>query len=272
LKRKHIISVASFFIFLIGLIVVIYIPKSASSDHLIQPTIFLHGYKGTENSFGHMLQRFEKNYKWGNKALIYRVSPQGKIHAYDLNKSQREPVFIQVIFENNRAGLETNTRWLANVLEHMKGIYHINSINLVGHSMGGIVSLKYIQEYQDSSVYPTVGKLITLGSPFDGIYNENYFQINHDEAATDLKPNSTALKQLRKKQGNFPRNISVLSISSTGDMVATPESVSSIQDIIPADQLEEILIEREGLGHSALHEDGEVDQYIHSFLWKNNME
>lgn len=250
-----------------------YTPKKASSDHSeIQPTVFLHGYKGTENSFGHMLKRFEKQYKWGNKALVYYVSAQGKVHVYNLSKGKENPVFIQVIFENNRASFNDSAAWLANVLQHMKENYQINSFNLVGHSMGGIVSLKYIQEYQDPATYPTVDKLITIGSPFDGIYKQSYFQVNQGAAATDLKPNSVALQILWENQKYFPENISVLSIGSTGDIVATPESVAFLRNIIPSDQLEEIMIEDISLGHSALHEDEQVDQYIHSFLWQNDMQ
>src|SRR5699024_5062031 len=163
--------------------------------------LFVHGYKGTENSFGHMLKRFEKQYKWGNTALIYYVSPQGEIQVYNLSKGKQNPVFIQVVFENNRASFADNTEWLASVTRH-------------------------INEYQDPETYPAVDKLITIGSPFDGIYNQSYFQIHHDPAATDLKPNSVALGLLRENTNAFPENISVLSIGSTGDIVAAPESVA----------------------------------------------
>ncbi len=271
MKKRYLISLASFIILLIGIMITMYIPKKASSDHsVIQPTVFVHGYKGTENSFGHMLKRFEKQYKWGNTALIYYVSPQGEIQVYNLSRGKQNPVFIQVVFENNRASFADNTEWLASVTRHMKEYYQMNTINLVGHSMGGIVSLKYINEYQDPETYPAVDKLITIGSPFEGIYNQSYFKIHHDPAATDLKPNSVALELLRENTNAFPENISVLSIGSTGDIVAAPESVASLRSMIPENQLEEIMIENDHLGHSALHENETVDQYIHSFLWQND--
>src|SRR5699024_12519117 len=110
---------------------------------------------------------------------------------------------------------------------NMKEYDKTNPINLVGDLMVGIVALKYINEYQDPETYPAVDKLITIRSPFDGIYNQSYFQIHHDPAATDLKPNSVALGLLRENTNEFPENISVLSIGSMGDIIAAPEDVAS---------------------------------------------
>lgn len=270
LKKKYIVSVLCFCLLLIGVTMPMYMPKKASSEHSdMLPTVFMHGYKGTENSFGHMLKRFE-NYGWGNTALIYRVSAEGNVNVYNTQQAGEKPEFIQIVFENNRASFNDSTAWLASVLKDMKENYQINSINLVGHSMGGIVSLKYVLDYQDPSIYPTVDKLITIGSPFDGIYSQEYFQIHHDAAAIDLMPDSAALQVLRENKHGVPGYLSVLSIGSTGDVLATPQSVGALRSIIPMEQLEEIMIQNRYLGHSALHEDDEVDQYIHSFLWQNN--
>src|SRR5690625_7983654 len=76
-----------------------------------------------------MLKRFEKQYKWGNTALIYYVSPQGEIQVYNLSRGKQNPVFIQVVFENNRASFADNTEWLASVTRHMKEYYQMNTIN-----------------------------------------------------------------------------------------------------------------------------------------------
>lgn len=258
---------------MISVISVTFVPKEAKSSgqHTENPTVFVHGYKGTHNSFGHMLDRFENKYNWGNKALVYHVSPHGTLNAYNLNKGKTEPTYVQVIFENNRADFADTTRWLAKVLAHMKREYQVDSVNLVGHSMGGLVSLKFIEEYLGQTKYPTVDKLITIGSPFDGIYNDNYFRINRDPATIDLKPKSGALQIMRVKKHAIPDDLKVLSIGSTGDFVAVPESVKAIRNIIEKDQLTEVMIQNEKLGHSELHESVRVDKLIHSFLVADNM-
>ncbi len=247
------------------------VPKAAKSENKIEtPTVFVHGYKGTVNSFGNMLNRFENMYGWGNKAIVYDVSRTGHMTVYNLGKGKRESAFVQVIFEDNRASIEDTSEWLAKVLAHMKRVYRIDTVNLVGHSMGGLVSVNTIQTYQDPSKYPRVEKLITIGSPFDGIYSKEYFQINRDPATVDLKPGAGALKLMRLNKAAVPDNLQVLSIGSTGDMVAMPESVLAIRKIISQDQLTVKMITEKALGHSALHENEKVDRMVYSFLTDGN--
>ncbi|WP_449354523.1 alpha/beta fold hydrolase [Virgibacillus natechei] len=267
MKKKLIISLTSSVIMIVGVVTILYMPNKAKSEHYSgDPTVFVHGYKGTSNSFGFMLDRFENSYRWGNKALVYFVSSKGRVKEYNLSKGKHEPTFVQVVFENNRAGIDDTTYWLSSALKHMKESYSVDSINLVGHSMGGIVALKYLQDYTGEA-YPSANKLITIGSPFNGIYSQEYFQINHDAGAIDLKPDSLALQTVH--DNTIPENTDVLSIGSTGDPVAVPESVQAIETIIPDDQLDEIMIENRRLGHSALHESKQVDKEIHSFLWQD---
>ncbi|MEW9675186.1 alpha/beta fold hydrolase [Lentibacillus sp. L22] len=269
MKKKHIIYIVSAVLIVFIAAIGTYIPHRANSQHGLPPvTVFVHGYKGTANSFGGMLNRFERN-DWGNKALICYVTRQGHVKTYSLNKEEKRPILVQVVFENNRASFEDTTRWLSKVMKQLKLKYHIHSVNLVGHSMGGIVSLKYLEEYQETSRYPVTNKLITIGSPFNGIYNRYYFQINHDAATTDLKPNSAALQLLRKNAVAIPDYINVLSISSTGDPVAVPESVGKLKTMIPQSRLTEKIIDNDYLGHSELHENTQVDQMIYSFLWQD---
>lgn len=257
-------------IILVTLFLVIFttIPNVAKSERFaIEPTVFVHGYKGTYRSFGQMLDRFEKDYKWGKKVLVYYIFSNGQMHVTHVNHDFTGPAFIQVVFENNRASFEDNTNWLANVMKHLHQTYQVNSMKLVGHSMGGIISLKYLEDYSGLPNYPLVSKLVTIGSPFDGIHREGYFMIHNDPAATDLKPNSHALQALRTNKALFPRETAVLSIGSTGDQTASPESVRAIQSIIPNEQLDIVMIKNKYLSHPGLHEDREVDQMIHDFLY-----
>lgn len=270
LNRKNITRLTVGFIVLLGMISLGYQSERKPDISTTKPTVFLHGYKGTFNSFGFMLDRFEDKYNWGNRALIYYVSANGEISTRNLSKGRSEPPLVQVVFEDNRAGFTQSAAWFASVLKHMKQHYYVENVNLVGHSMGGIVSLEFLKQYNDKELYPKVDKFVAIASPFDGIYSEGYFQVNYGPAATDLIPGSAALEMLRERP--FPEDISVLSIGSTGDKVAVPESLKSLRQIIPKEQLEEIVIEDKSLGHSGLHENQQVDQLIHSFLWKDRVQ
>lgn len=46
----------------------------------------------------------------------------------------------------------------------MKETHQIDTVNIVGHSMGGLVSMNYIQNYQDYSIYPEINKLAVLAA------------------------------------------------------------------------------------------------------------
>lgn len=267
LNKRKIIAGFSISFLLLGLAGFLYMPNKAKSEvHTGIPTVFVHGYKGTVNSFGKMLHRFEKEYNWGKKGVSYYVNADGSLYDVPHGWSKDQPNFIQVVLENNRTSFEESTFYLSNVLHHLKKMYKIDTVNLVGHSMGGIISLKYSMEYQGDA-YPSVDKLVTIGSPFAGIFDEDYFLIHQDRGANDLKVNSPALQMLHTAA--FPENIQVLSIGSTGDVVAIPESVASLAQIVPAAQLEQVMLENEALGHSALHEDETVDHLIHRFLWQD---
>ncbi|CDQ41002.1 MULTISPECIES: alpha/beta fold hydrolase [Virgibacillus] len=270
MKKKHIITITSIGLIILGFAALLYMPNKANSDYdKVRPTLFVHGYKGTINSFGNMLNRFEYDYHWGNKAIVYYVKQNGVVQKYNLSKGKKEPVFIQVVFEDNRASFEVTASWLAKVLEDMKQVYSIESVNIVGHSMGGIVSLEYLKQFQGVN-FPTVRKFIAIGSPFDGIYSEEYFKINRDPAAADLHPDSPALQYLRERP--FPDHIEVLSIASTGDAIAVPESVHSLRNIVPEAQLQEKVIHNDQLSHSGLHESRKVDHLIYKFLWQDHIQ
>src|SRR5699024_5865304 len=129
-----------------------------------------------------------------------------------INNDKKKPRFVQVVFENNRANFSDSALWLSKAMRVLKIKYHIDSINLVGHSMGGLVSVKYIEDYHDPSQYPVTNKLITIGSPFGGIYDERYFQLYQNRGAIDLQPDSRALQLLQYNAAGIPGNLQVFSI------------------------------------------------------------
>ncbi|WP_085993479.1 alpha/beta fold hydrolase [Oceanobacillus senegalensis] len=266
IKLKHGVSVGLLIACIACIFIYVHVPNEAKSENNFGvPTVFVHGYKGTKNSFGSMLERFEDN-GWGKKRFIYYVSSRGRLTDHYVNKEASNQTFVQIILRNNRASFSDSTEWLATVLRHLKDKYDIDTINLVGHSMGGLISMKYMMEYQ-SNDFPKVHRFVAIGSPFDGIYSQKYFKINHDRAATDLKPHSLAFQLLHK--GRIPREVEVLNIGSTGDPISIPKSVKAIRKMVHPSQLTEIIVQNDKLGHSELHESLQVDKMIHSFLWQD---
>ncbi|MBO1005330.1 alpha/beta fold hydrolase [Pseudogracilibacillus auburnensis] len=247
--------------------------KSAAEQPNITPTVFIHGYKGSDRSFSTMLSRMEKN-KWGHRSIICHIDRNGNIKFNGKLKRNVSQPFIQVIFEDNRARLSDQTIWLQTLMKQLKENYHIENINLVGHSMGGLAATNYLETVGDNELYPRVNKLVTIGSPFLGIDKEEYFLQNHGEALIDLKPRSVGLDQLVKNKAFIPKNVKVLSIAGvisdpeTGDGLVSLQSALGNRYIFHESHFEQVILTDPAATHSGLHEHPGVDEYIARFLWR----
>src|SRR5699024_2872005 len=113
LKKKHIWYSTLTVVFMVIALVTMYLPQSANSQKEDPPvTAFVHGYKGTANSFAGMLSRFERR-GWGTKALVVYVTNHGNVKTYSINNNKKKPRFVQVVFENNRANFSDSALWLS---------------------------------------------------------------------------------------------------------------------------------------------------------------
>nr|WP_246364216.1 alpha/beta hydrolase [Halobacillus locisalis] len=233
------------------------------------PTVFVHGYKGGERSFSTMLHRFEQK-NWGERQMLIRVSRNGKVN---INGHVAGPKpMVQVIFENSRASLEQQTKWLRKVMKTLHSDFSVESVNLVSHSMGGLASANYL--VSNDTKQPQVRNLAVIASPFKGIDKAGYFQINQDAAADDLQPQSDALQQLTSKE--IPHDIDVLSISGVineedskaehWDGLVHVTSSQAIKKMVSRGQLEKEIVYGPLATHSGLHELPQVDQLVHDFL------
>ncbi|GIN69983.1 hypothetical protein J14TS2_04580 [Bacillus sp. J14TS2] len=278
MKKKY--SGISLF-FIIVLIIGLFIsrPKlineqiQVSASPAVVPTLFLHGYKGSERSFSTMLERMEEQ-QWGSRALVCFVHKNGRVSIKGTIPKNVENPFIQVIFENNRAQLSDQTKWLQKVMKQLKERYYIEEINVVGHSMGGLALTNYVQTTGDQEFYPKISNLVTIGSPFLGIDKENYFEENYGDALIDLKPNSEALQNLMENSLLLPEDLRVLSIAGVvadplvGDGVVSLDSALASQNMVPHKLFTEKVVTNINATHSGLHEIDAVDQLVAGFLWE----
>lgn len=209
----------------------------------IIPTVFVHGYKGTTNSFGHMLNRFGYD---GHNLIAMRilVASNGKLHVsggldnYETNGNSA----VQILFEDNRASLSRQTVWLEKAMRYLRESEQVKTINFVGHSMGGLAILSYLENIPIDATYPVPQKFIAIATPFQGINKADYFKLQKDPAAHDLKTGSDALKQLVKQKESIPKNIQVLVIAgdrseSGSDGLVEVSSVFFRKTLFPARKL-----------------------------------
>ncbi|MCP3031852.1 alpha/beta fold hydrolase [Halobacillus sp. A1] len=238
------------------------------------PTVFVHGFKGGHGSFNTMLDRFENN-NWGKKRMLVYVTASGDVKIHGGIPSETNP-FIQVIFENNRASIAQQTNWMQKILTDLKEHFSVDQVNLVGHSMGGLASANFLLNNQEGN-YPDVKKLVTIGSPFLGIGQEDYFALNTGEATVDLQVESNALLTMLNSKDNFDEDIQTFSIagvineedksSEQWDGLVTAQSAHGIKGIVPNSHYKKETFRDKGATHSGLHEHTGVDQSVAEFLW-----
>lgn len=250
-----------------------YRQETNSNKKLIIPTVFVHGYKGTFNSFGHMINRLGYDYQDNNATMRILVLTTGKmkISGTILSKSQGSSA-VQVLFQNNRASLAKQTEWLQKVMRYLRSTENVKKINVVGHSMGGLALLSYIENTPENRHYPKIEKFIAIASPFEGIEKADYFKLQKDPAAHDLKKGSDALQSLVKHKNNIPKTIKLLAIAgkqgkTDSDGLVTIKSVFFVKHIFPRINYEQRLVRGNDITHSGLHENLYVDRYVSQFLW-----
>ncbi|MCA0972575.1 alpha/beta hydrolase [Halobacillus litoralis] len=260
------------FTLLIGLLLFFSITKSIRSEYTSNdtPTLFLHGYKGSERSFATMLERLERRGP-GEKQMIVRVTEKGKVQIKgDLEGSAP---LVQVIFEDARASIDQQKDWLKSIMSALKDDYGVDHINLVGHSMGGLSLAGFLAEKEEDA--PDVNKLVVMASPFNGIEKEGYFKVNFGDAATDLRPESKALVDLKKRQIDSVDVLAIAGVinredraSEQWDGLVKRNSVRGIQSLVPRHRIQFEIVRGNFATHSGLHESPYVDKLVADFLWK----
>lgn len=273
MTKRHKLILASllvsFFIF-IGYDALSHVKPANSRENTPPPdvTVFVHGYKGTAVSFRSMLERFENVHHWGKKAITCRVTADGRVFFEEASGIQEsERLFVQLVFDSNRASFEDTAYWLSKALHALHETYKFEKVNIVGHSMGGIISVKFLEEYSKKAGYPFVHKLVVIGSPFSGLKDRSYLKKNTGAAADDLMPQSAALQKLFKQKHSFPSDVQVLAIAGTGDQLVSVDSALSLEKIVPAPNFQKAVVADRRINHSALHESEKVDRLIGQFLW-----
>ncbi|TMU87323.1 alpha/beta hydrolase [Bacillus sp. BHET2] len=232
------------------------------------PTVFVHGYKGTYNSFRTMLDRFENQHGWGQKTLEITVSEKGSVrYKGTLPKNPTSPPLVQVIFEDNHASLDKQAIWLENAMKLLHHQFDVQAVNIVSHSMGGLASTKYLENTSDGSFVPKTHKFITIATPFLGVTKESYDQINTGAAVIDLKPQSRALKEMYMNRNLISPDIKVLSVAGSGDDVVNVQSALASQSLFERNPYQSTIVYDPSISHSGLHETIKVDRLVGDFLW-----
>lgn len=236
------------------------------------PTLFIHGYSGTKNSFGGMLQRLETS-NLAKKELIMTVSKEGSITTTGTLSGKKDNPMIQVIFQDNKNTEWSQSEWLYNCLADLKKM-GVEAVNLVGHSMGGVSGLRYMMSYPNDPSQPEILKFVAIGAPFN-----DFLDTSSNQDMADLLKNgptevSSRYQDYQKLAANLAKNTKILLLAGQLDentfndeMVPTTSALAVNALLKQTNSVTTQIFYGPNAQHSQLHENKEVDKKVSDFLW-----
>ena len=132
--------------------------------------------------------------------------------------------------------LETLTEILVRKVDELRLTHKVEQVDLVGHSMGGMIGRNFVQHRGGSS---KVRRLVTLGTPHQG---SKLAPFALSKMGRSLQPGSTFLQKFNR--GVLPESTLVTTIYSRHDNIVLPVDNARIKGV-PA-------VELDGMGHTAL--------------------
>ncbi|MDT2639280.1 alpha/beta fold hydrolase [Enterococcus dongliensis] len=246
---------------------------SEDVNHSAVPTVFIHGYGGTINSFGGMIQRLTDEGKT-KRELVITVQADGSLQVEGQLSKQKNNSSIQVLFAANKDNEWNQTEWIYAVLKYLKQ-QGIEQINLVGHSMGGVSSLRYLTTYGQPGDAPAINKFIAIGAPFN-----DFTDTANEQSIEELLQNgpaSQASRYLDYSNGieNIPNKLPILLLAGKLSEETTSDGTVSLSSALApysllknqGNPIEYQIFTGTDAQHSQLHENLKVDQAVADFLW-----
>ncbi len=245
-----------------------------TSDEIAIPTLFIHGYKGSEGTFSGMVSRFEAR-SFGKKVLTITVQPDGSVSETGEWQEQTNNPLILVVFADSKNNEWNQADWIKAVLSYLNNMHQIDEVNLVGHSMGAVSSLRYLITYGSEGSLPTVNRFVAIGAPFN-----DFVTGNEEQTLDELNQNGPLVMSERYRDfaagiQNYPKETTMLNIvgdiqdESEGDGIVPIKSGLAISHLMQTNGLEYRYEVITGLKayHSQLHENTQVDALVADFLW-----
>lgn len=235
------------------------------------PTVFIHGYGGTINSFVGMIQRLSSERKT-TKEMLITVQSDGSLKVDgDLSKKKDNPS-IQVLFTANKDTEWNQTEWIYTVLKYLKQ-QGVEQVNLVGHSMGGVSSLRYLTTYGQPNDASTINKFISIGAPFNDFTESS-------ESIDDVLRNGPSVKAGRYIDyqngiANVPNKLPILLLAGKINQETVTDGTVPLNSALATfsllkdhgNPIKYQIFTGPNAQHSQLHENLNVDKTVVDFLW-----
>ena len=156
--------------------------------------LLIHGYLATRGSL-HLLER--RLTEMGHLVLTYRL---GLVHAGDICESAAR---------------------IAAKIESIAAQTTLHHLDIVGHSMGGLVGLYYVKRMGGRR---RIRRLVMLGTPTSGTWSAllGLALAPLGRSSLQLLPDSTFLRDL--EDGELPEGVEIVSVAGDRDRLAPPST------------------------------------------------
>lgn len=157
------------------------------------PLIFVHGLGGNRGNF---------------LLMAWYLRLHGRKRSYKIH------------FDGGQS-MDDMARALARFIRAVKRATGARQVELVAHSMGGLVARLAVAEHR---VAPSVRTLITMGTPHKGTYPARYANTIN---LRDLRPDSPLMRRLAKKP--MPAGVRGVTFWSRGDLFVLPAESAALE-------------------------------------------
>ena len=166
------------------------------------------------------------NAKFSNNVVVLVQGYSKSVKSIELNlKKPLEKLGLNVFVFNPGSSInkriQSTSKELFDFVEKVCKKSEVSKVSLVAHSMGGLISLYYLEKLGG---YKKVNKLIAAGTPFHGT-RMAYLGI-YSKAARQIIPNSEFLKNLCQ---NLCYTDKIISVRANRDQIIKPKTSSILE-------------------------------------------
>lgn len=247
--------------------------KQSTVPKPTEATVFFHGYGSSRNAEKSMSQYLVAK-GVSNRRINVTVSKDGQVDfSGKAQAGDKNPVYLVQFVDNQNTDFAKTNRWVTAIMTqlHQQGI---QTVNLIGHSMGNMAIVYYLKSHvQPSNQLPTVKREIDIAGHFNGLNREEaaFSDLNENGQPTQETASYQAMAGLENYYKNNPTKVLNIYGNRTGstqsDSTVPNNSSKSLKSFVfSPSTYQERLISGKNAQHSKLHENKEVDELLVKFL------
>lgn len=229
-------------------------PERIRLDYI--PVILIHGILGDEGSMDYLFNYLQPHANYRATVSIDKSVPDLS-EIKKMYKNGRN--VIKLMFKDNKQSVATQMVQLDSVIEELFREIGYRKVNLVGHSMGGLMSTCLVVENKKGPTY--VNKVVTIASPINGVKSTPEQLAKIIYASKDMVTDTPRILKENVENFGFPSNIPFLSIAATEDKYVPEESALYIRNFT-----DNIITNSYQAGHTDIQKRFDLAEQIGAFL------